>query len=124
MENENDIKIADTLSSSFYLSDDVWELSKDKIFGSSWQYLGDEDLLFNPEVNLHPIELLDGFISEPLILCRQSDSITCMSNVCTHRGFTLVNQPSKKRKITCGYHGSEYSETFDPLILVYLTPCG
>ena len=34
MENENDIKIADTLSSSFYLSDDVWELSKDKIFGS------------------------------------------------------------------------------------------
>ena len=37
------------------------------------------------------------------------DSLKCLSNVCTHRGKILVEEPCKADLIRCGYHGRRFS---------------
>ena len=106
---DQDIKKATTLSTDFYTSPEAWESAKEKIFAKTWQYSGDQELIFNGFENVHPYFLIDNYLEEPLLFIRSEDKIRCFSNVCTHRGFLLVNQPSKLNKIVCGYHGRRFS---------------
>jgi len=100
---------AETLPADFYLSAESWSACRDRIFAKSWQFLGDEQLLFAGPENLHPLSLLENYLDEPLLLSRQEDdSIKCLSNVCTHRGMLLAQHPKQARKITCAYHGRRF----------------
>src|SRR5689334_19763077 len=100
-----DIRKAETLPSEFYKSKEVYELSKEKIFSKCWHFIGDTDLVKIPG-SVHPFTILDGFINEPLLLTRdQNDTIHCVSNVCTHRGNILIENPDVLRVLQCRYHG-------------------
>ena len=102
---DSDIRKAKTLSSEFYTDPANFELSKERIFARTWQFLGRAD-----EVeSLKPATILPGFLGEPVLLVRTDDSIKCLSNVCTHRGIILVNEPCKANLIRCGYHGRRFS---------------
>lgn len=104
-EIDPDIRKAKSLASVFYTDPRYFELSKDKIFARTWQYLGRTD-----EVeSLKPVTILSGVLDEPALLVRTDDSIRCLSNVCTHRGNVLVNEPCKADLIRCGYHGRRFS---------------
>jgi choline monooxygenase len=58
---------------------------------------------------LHPVTLLPVYIDEPLLLSRVGDGTICMSNVCTHRGKILVEEPCKPDLIRCCYHGRRFA---------------
>lgn len=105
---ENDITAAETLPALFYKSNEVFELSKEKIFAQSWQLAecGDH-VQFNG--NAFPFSLLPGFLNEPLVLIRNNEALNCFSNVCTHRGNILVQHPGKYKKLLCDYHGRRFT---------------
>jgi choline monooxygenase len=97
---ETDISKAETLPASFYRDKDLFESIKEKVFLKSWQWIGDENLVKLPQ-SVHPFVLLDGYLTEPLLITKQADeTINCMSNVCTHRG--------KSKKLICTYHGRRF----------------
>lgn len=104
-EIDPDIRKAKTLASEFYTDPKYFELSKEKIFARSWQFLGRTD-----EVEiLKPATILPGFLDEPILLVKSEGSLNCLSNVCTHRGKILVDEPCKAALIRCGYHGRRFS---------------
>lgn len=104
-EVDPDICIARTLASDFYTDPEYFEISKEKIFARTWQFIGTAD-----EVNnLRPVNILEGFLGEPALLVKNSDGIKCLSNVCTHRGKILIDEPCEAKLIRCGYHGRRFS---------------
>ena len=103
-----DISIAETLPSEFYNSEKYFELSKEKIFSRTWQYVCDTDNAKVPG-QIYPFTLLENYLDEPLILTRdKSDRLHCLSNVCTHRGNILVEGSCIEKNIVCRYHGRRF----------------
>ena len=103
-----DIALAETLPASFYKDTSVFELIKEDVFLRSWQFIGDENLVALPQ-SLYPFTLLDGFLTEPMVLTRDGDNeIHCLSNVCTHRGNKVALHPGNSKKLTCLYHGRRF----------------
>lgn len=100
-----DIAKAKTLHTDFYTDPAIFELSKEKIFAPSWQWLGDAGEVANPG-QCRPFLLLEDFLDEPLVLTRdKTGNIHCLSNVCTHRGTIVVQEPCKVANLRCRYHG-------------------
>jgi choline monooxygenase len=100
-----EIRRAETLSSEFYTGPEYFELSKERIFTRTWQFAGrSADLL-----SLTPVNLLPGFLDEPILISKKPDTVQCLSNVCTHRGKVLIEAPCEANLIRCGYHGRRFS---------------
>ena len=96
-----DIKKAETLPAMFYKDTATFEALKQDVFLKSWQFIGDEKLVRLPQ-SVHPFVLLDGFLTEPMLLTRDKDEhISCLTNVCTHRGNVVALNPGKSKKLTC-----------------------
>ena len=103
-----DIKKAETLPAEFYRSSEIFEQAKNDVFASSWQFVGDTDLVKIPG-QVHPFNLLEGYLDEPLLLTRDNeDNIHCLSNVCTHRGNILIENPDVVKVMQCRYHGRRF----------------
>lgn len=104
-----DIAKASTIPSEFYTSKEWFEIAKEKIFGKTWQFcISTEDL--NTSRQLIPFTLLPGLLDEPLLFAKDDqDTIRCLSNVCTHRGKILVEEPCTAHKIKCAYHGRRFN---------------
>jgi len=100
-----DIRRARTLGSDFYTDPAYFELSKERIFVHSWQFLGHDSEV----ISLLPVSVLPGLLDEPCLLVRDSTELRCLSNVCTHRGKILVDKPCEANLIRCGYHGRRFS---------------
>ena len=104
-----DIAKAQTLPASFYRDSSVFERLKEKLFYKSWQWIGDDRLL-GESGTAHPFILMDGFLTEPMVLTRNSEGkLHCLSNVCTHRGNIVVNQTGRYKKLSCAYHGRRFT---------------
>ena len=104
-----DIAKAKTIDTSYYLSNESYEASKEKIFASSWQFIGDTDKVKHTG-DTYPFILLENYLNEPLLLTRdKQDQLHCMSNVCTHRGNLVVYEPCRLNQLRCKYHGRLFS---------------
>jgi choline monooxygenase len=104
-----DIRKAATLPTNFYTEAEYFEQSKQRIFESSWQWIGDVNSLLSPFDTMCPVSFLEPLLGEPMLLVRdQNGGIQCHSNVCTHRGNILLHQASKEKQILCGYHGRRF----------------
>lgn len=103
-----DIQVAHTLPAEVY-RDATWFLrQQEQVFARSWQFAADLSQLQEPGQVL-PWTLLPGCLDEPLLLTRQAgEEIHCLSNVCTHRGFKLVEHPCQTRGLLCRYHGRRF----------------
>ena len=105
---DQDIRKAETLPAEFYRSDDIFELSKSKIFQKTWHLACDSDVVRIPGA-VYPFTLLEGYLNEPLLLTRDNnDVIHCLSNVCTHRGNILVENADVLKNMQCRYHGRRF----------------
>src|SRR3954468_19719116 len=94
-----DISKASTIDTDFYTEQKYFELSKEKIFLPSWQFIGDTDMVKDPGSAV-PFVLLEKYIDEPLLLTRdKQNKIHCLSNVCTHRGNILIQEKCKTSQI-------------------------
>lgn len=104
-----DISQASTLPSSIYNDSHIYELIKEQIFARSWQLVGHIDDIHQTE-QVHPFTLLEGCLDEPLLLTRDpSEKIHCLSNVCTHRGMIVCEQPGSESFLRCRYHGRRFA---------------
>ena len=104
-----DITKAETLPASFYNDDVLFKNIKEDIFLKSWQWIGDESVVVNKQSS-YPFVLLDGYLTEPMLLTKDIDgTISCLSNVCTHRGNLVALKPGVSKKLTCSYHGRRFN---------------
>ena len=104
-----DISKAETLPASFYRDQGVFDAIKELVFLRSWQWIGDEDLVTLPQ-SVYPFVLLDGYLTEPLLLTRDADdAISCLTNVCTHRGNLVAINGGKSKNLVCMYHGRRFN---------------
>lgn len=104
-----DITKAETLPAHFYRSDTIFDELKTKVFEKSWQWLGDAHALLPLTGQVYPTSLLEHYLTEPLLLVRDAEQkVSCMSNVCTHRGNILVHHAGKVKQLVCGYHGRRF----------------
>ena len=104
-----DIQKAETLPASFYRDPDVFEALKERVFSKSWHWIGDISRI-SPEGDVYPFQLLPSCLDEPMLLTQTSDGeIHCLSNVCTHRGYLVINEAKKTKKLICRYHGRRFN---------------
>lgn len=100
-----DIAKAKTIHTDFYTDPGVFEQCKEKIFASSWQFVGSDDLV-SANGDVYPFTLLEGYLDEPLLLTKdKTGNINLLSNVCTHRGNLVVDKACKLNNLRCRYHG-------------------
>ncbi len=100
-----DISRATTLPTDFYTDPQLFALGKERLFAPSWQFIGDSHRLAEPG-DAYPLCILESFLDEPVVLVRDKDgSLRLLSNVCTHRGSLVVNEPCRLSHLRCRYHG-------------------
>jgi len=104
-----EIAKAETLPASFYKDESIFEIVKEHVFLKSWQWIGDENLVSQSQ-SVHPFVLLDNYLTEPMLLTKDKEEhISCLTNVCTHRGNLVALNPGKTKKLTCLYHGRRFN---------------
>ncbi|MBK6783845.1 MAG: Rieske 2Fe-2S domain-containing protein [Saprospiraceae bacterium] len=99
-----DIRKAHTLPSVAYTEQKYFDTLKHHLFSNSWQWLGGKEYLSSSYTQT-PHTFLPGCIDEPLLIVRNQEHLSCLSNVCTHRAKILIESPSSKPFISCSYHG-------------------
>lgn len=94
------------IESAAYLSPEVFDIEMDRIFGSTWVYVGHESEI--PQVGDYKGTSIGR---EPVVMSRTADGrITVIRNRCLHRGALICNQRVGNSKLfRCPYHGWTYS---------------
>ena len=103
------IEQASTLPAAFYKDPRMFDLTRERVFARSWQFLGDTDNLKAPG-SLQPMTLLEGCLDEPILATRDfDDQLHVLSNVCTHRSMIVAETGGVgDRFLRCRYHGRRY----------------
>jgi choline monooxygenase len=99
------IEGANGLPNACYISNDYFAYERDKVFCNKWTVVGVGSSIPNPG-DTRPYNLL----GIPLIIIRSKDmKIRVFHNVCSHRGFKLLDkQQTLKNFIRCPYHSWTY----------------
>jgi len=102
-----EISKASTLPKEFYLEVKYFQLALNTIFSDSWQFITDtQSLIAN---NIYPFIFLPNTLDESLVLIKNQNKITCLSNVCTHRAHLVSNKSCKSKQLKCMYHGRTFN---------------
>ena len=99
------IEEANGLPNTCYISDDYLAYERDKVFCNNWTVIGVGSSIPNPG-DAKPYNLL----GIPLIIIRDKEAkIRVFHNVCSHRGYKLLDKPcTLKNLIRCPYHSWSY----------------
>ena len=99
------IEVANGLPNECYINNDYLAHEREKVFYNKWTVIGVASSIPHPG-DAKPYNLL----GIPLILLRDKDmKIRVFHNVCSHRGFKLLDKPcSLKNLIRCPYHSWSY----------------
>lgn len=98
------IKAAEALDASFYVSPEIFQAEKKNIFSAMWHYVGSTQALREPGCFMSH-ELNDV----PLVTVRGKDNLLrTFHNVCRHRAGPLASGEGKARLLTCQYHAWSY----------------
>lgn len=109
-ENPSEFRV----STSAYGDPKVFEAELEKIFYSTWIYLGHESEIANNG------DFKSTWIGmQPVILVRDGDgNITALLNACTHRGGNLCREEKgNTRTFVCPYHGWAYKTSGELLAI-------
>ena len=97
------IEQAETIPSSWYHSDAIFELEKEALFSSFWQFACHKSEL--PQTgDTHTLEVGNN----PLLLVRDQQQINAFYNVCKHRGGPVAVKKGTTSVLQCQYHGWTY----------------
>ncbi len=102
-----DVRRAETPPAWLYSDPRVHELTLERAFVPSWQWIGDDAGLADEGAQV-PVRLLPGSCDEPLLLTRRGEELRCLSNVCTHRALELVGAARCAQVVHCRYHGRRF----------------
>ena len=102
----NSIEKAHGLPNECYLNGEYTKIERKKLFEDKWVVIGVASSLPNPG-DAKPYELL----GMPLIILRdKKNNIRVFHNVCSHRGYKLLQKPcSIKNVLRCPYHSWTYN---------------
>ncbi|MEZ4827310.1 MAG: aromatic ring-hydroxylating dioxygenase subunit alpha [Bacteroidia bacterium] len=104
----SDITKAHTLPADLYRNPEIFNLIKEKIFARTWHCIGLQSDVSGAG-SVQPFSLMEGYLDEPLVLTRdESNTLHCLSNVCTHRGNILVEEGGTCHELKCRYHGRRF----------------
>ena len=99
------MNISKTLSSRYYLDQDIYEQEKLKILYCTWQYAGHTSQVADIGDYL-TLKIGD----ENLFIIRTDDGeLKGFFNVCRHRAHKLLEDKGTVKSITCPYHAWNYS---------------
>src|SRR5690606_34124114 len=108
-----DIRRARTLPGWFYRSERVHGWLQERLLARPWPlitHLSRLGPVGEQAPAAWPFRFLPGSVDEPLLLTRdEHGAVHCLSNVCTHRGATVVGEPCKAIDLRCPYHGRRFS---------------
>ena len=96
---------ANGLPNECYTSEDYLNIERETVFFNNWSVIGSASSV--KEIgDIKPY----NFLGIPLIILRdKSNQIKVFHNVCSHRGFKLIQKPcSLKNMIRCPYHSWSY----------------
>ena len=101
----NSIEDAHGLPNECYTNSDYLRIERERIFKDKWTVIGVGSSVLNPG-DAKPYNLL----GIPLIILRDKErKIRVFHNVCSHRGFKLLDEPcSLKNILRCPYHSWSY----------------
>jgi len=103
-----DIRAASTLPAGQYFEPADYALQLERVFARSWFLAPEAEGMITPD-RVHPWTLLEGALDEPLVLtCDGDQQVRCLSNVCPHRGNTVVACEGAARTMRCRYHGRRF----------------
>ncbi len=102
-----DITRAETLPGEAYRSKELHARIVERVFATSWQLAPDGNLALPGTIT--PFVLLPGTLDEPILLVREGETLRCLSNVCTHRGALLCDEPCDVTSLRCRYHGRRFA---------------
>src|SRR4051812_10793190 len=89
-EIDPDISVARTLPARVYSDPEIFDAARELVFARTWHYAAHDDVV-RVAGQVSPFTLVPGALDEPLLLTRDSsDTVRCVSNVCTHRGTLVV----------------------------------
>jgi len=109
-EVNSNITEAETLPSSFYKSQEVFDLIKERVFVHAWHLMGMEKDLLPFEGSVYPTTIYENYLDEPVLLVKdKKGEVSTLSNVCTHRANLVVQNPGKQGRLTCNYHGRQFN---------------
>ena len=91
----------------WYADERVYARALDRVFATSWQWIGAADQVREPG-DVRPFTLLPGSLDEPLVLVNDGGTRRVLSNVCTHRCMQVALEPGNLRGLRCGYHGRRF----------------
>ncbi len=96
-----------TLPAEYYLSPEIFEIEKEKIFYKTWQYVAHESML--PDSGDY---ICFDICDESIFVIRSSDSkLRAFYNICRHRAHQLLQGYGNVRKlIVCPYHAWSYND--------------
>jgi len=99
------IEKAHGLPNECYLNEDYLKLEREKIFQNNWTMIGVASSVPNPG-DVKPFNLL----GIPILIIRNKDNeVKVFHNVCSHRGFKLIERDCKlKNVLRCPYHYWSY----------------
>jgi choline monooxygenase len=99
-----DLSMATTIPSTWYLDPAFLERERERIFRSSWQWVGCAEDVSCPG-DYFAASLLD----EPIVVARDLDSrLRGLSNVCRHRAALIAAGTGNGKLLQCPYHGWTY----------------
>ena len=104
---DSDITKAHTIPSRFYHHRETHDRVL-KAFSSSWLFAAHQHEMV--ENNILPLPQMTD-LGEAMVLTKNGadDGIRCLSNVCTHRGMLVAQNPCNAKVLQCPYHGRTFS---------------
>lgn len=94
---------AETIPSSWYTEEAVYEFELNNLFNTSWQIVGHTDQL--KKIGDYFLFDLAGI---PIIIIKDENDIRAFYNVCRHRGGPLAFETGNTNLLQCKYHGWTY----------------
>jgi choline monooxygenase len=100
------IEKAHGLPNECYISPDYLTIERERVFKDKWTVIG-----IGSSVPLSGDALPYNLLGIPLIILRdKKNRVRVFHNVCSHRGFKLLNEPcSLKNVLRCPYHSWSYN---------------
>ncbi len=93
-----------SLPGAFYTAPVFFDHEVETVLRRGWYCVGRADEVPN-EGDYFTVQLLN----EPLIIVRNADGISALSNVCRHRGMKLADDQGNAKRFVCPYHAWMYS---------------
>ncbi len=98
-----DIDAGWSLPASWYTTQEVTDLEKERIFRKTWQY-------FCRTAQLEKVgDFVSGYVGEvPVVVVRNADGLAGFVNVCRHRRHEVAKGCGTTKILQCGYHAWTY----------------